>query len=245
MAKRPSIQFYPGDWRKDPSVNCLSLAAKGLWFEMLMLMNEAPRRGYLDMPIESLARAVGGTRREVAKLLSEMESAETFSRVEGSIVNRRMLREQGVSVARSLAGAHGAAKRWQNDSKDDGKNSVVATVLPPVLLSPACAVDEAENEDEENSASKANDLADVEQVQVWLQQYVAHFGVHWSPPDVAICQKVLRALNGAELSEFEKLLQELIYQKQRPKHGYAWFVTVVEGKFRDRHGARSTSQSKA
>lgn len=46
--KLPSMQFYTGDWLKDPSIRRLSPAARGLWFDMLCFMWESPRRGFLD-----------------------------------------------------------------------------------------------------------------------------------------------------------------------------------------------------
>lgn len=126
MAKKPSLQFYPGDWRKDPSVNCLSLAARGLWFEMLMLMHESPRRGYLSMTLRQLARSVGATLSETKSRLKELEGAKTYSvDVAGLIFNRRMVRDEEISEVRSRAGKNGAETRWQNDGKDDGKDKTL------------------------------------------------------------------------------------------------------------------------
>ena len=39
--------FYPGDWFKDPALRSVSLAARGLWIDMLCLMFEGDHRGYL------------------------------------------------------------------------------------------------------------------------------------------------------------------------------------------------------
>lgn len=63
--KLPAMQFYPADWRKDPGVQCLSFEDRGIWFEIICLMHESPRRGYLLMPngspmmTTSLARIIG------------------------------------------------------------------------------------------------------------------------------------------------------------------------------------------
>ena len=35
--KLPSMQFYPGDWRKDPGVQALDFESRGIWFEILSL----------------------------------------------------------------------------------------------------------------------------------------------------------------------------------------------------------------
>jgi len=226
--KKPSIQFYPGDWRKEPSVSCLSLAAKGLWWEMLLLMNEAPQRGFLKMPPEMLARVVGSTPREVKKLLAEMASAETYSIQDGCIVNRRMLRESGISVKRSEAGSNGAAKRWQKDSKTS--TSAINLPLPRARV---VVEDEVEVEKPDGGVGEGP----IETIQAWLREYVGHFGKHWPPPDQAICFSVFRALNGASLDDLEKLFQDLYAKKQHPGKNYAWFVPVVAAKFEGRHGS--------
>lgn len=44
---RPSFQFYPNDWRSDTNLRLCSLAAQGLWMDMLCLMFMAPIRGTL------------------------------------------------------------------------------------------------------------------------------------------------------------------------------------------------------
>lgn len=128
MAKKPAIMFYPGDWKKDTSVTGLPLAARMLWFEMLLLMNEAPRRGYLQHPngqpisIEHLARASGSTPKEVKTLMPLIEAAGTFSRDGDFIFNRRMVRETEIGKSRSEAGRSGAESRWQIHGKRDGKS---------------------------------------------------------------------------------------------------------------------------
>lgn len=98
--KRPSFQFYPGDWLRDPSVRAVSYAARGLWTDMLCLMHESDRRGYLQLnskPVtaEQLARMTGGSTDEVSCLLQELESSGVFSRTEHSVIySRRMVRDE-------------------------------------------------------------------------------------------------------------------------------------------------------
>ena len=111
--KRPSFQFYPGDWLHDIGVRACSLAARGLWMDMLSFMHQANPYGHLLLPTVGedggkdggkdilkailppiLARMVGSTSEEVERLLAELEQAEVFSRTaEGVIFSRRMVRE--------------------------------------------------------------------------------------------------------------------------------------------------------
>jgi len=131
--KLPSFQFYPGDWRKSPDVQACSFAARGLWLELLCLMFESPRRGYLELngnPVtaEQLARMVGGTSIEITPLLDELELAGVFSRDErGVIFSRRLDREQHIRNVRSEAGKMGASHgikggRPRKVSDDDSEN---------------------------------------------------------------------------------------------------------------------------
>lgn len=98
--KLPALQFYTGDWMKDPNLRGVSLAAKGLWIEMLCLMHESDRRGYLQSngkPIaqDRLARMTGSSSEEVSQCLEELENSGVFSRTKnGVIYSRRMKRDE-------------------------------------------------------------------------------------------------------------------------------------------------------
>ena len=43
----PALQFYGGDWRKDPGIQALNYFDRGVWFEMLLMMHESEDRGKL------------------------------------------------------------------------------------------------------------------------------------------------------------------------------------------------------
>src|SRR5580658_7582762 len=94
----PSRHFYTGDCLKDPAVRACSLAARGLWFEILCLMWESPERGVLktgDAPwgVAEMSSAVGADVTLVTKLLAELKSKGVASaRVEdGALYSRRMV----------------------------------------------------------------------------------------------------------------------------------------------------------
>jgi len=106
--KRPSYQFYPGDWLQEVSLRACTLAARGLWIDMNCLMHQGHPYGHLTFPAkdgakdvpcpilpEYLARMVGTTVEEVTSLLTELEDAGVFSRTpEGVIFCRRMPRDE-------------------------------------------------------------------------------------------------------------------------------------------------------
>lgn len=95
-----------------------SLAARGLWAEMLCIMHLADRRGHLEIQGYSiqapgLARLVGATEEEVQQLLDELEAAGIFSRKpDNTIYSRRMVRDAKLSEVRRAAGTNGAAVRY-------------------------------------------------------------------------------------------------------------------------------------
>jgi hypothetical protein len=101
MARRPSFQWYPGDWLRDIDLRGCSLAARGLWIDMLSLMHQSPRRGYLQhsngkpMTAEQLARVTGCSTDEVSLYLRELEDAGVFCCTDdGVIYSRRMVRDE-------------------------------------------------------------------------------------------------------------------------------------------------------
>jgi hypothetical protein len=112
--KLPALHFYVGDWMKAPEVRALSFAAKGLWIDMLCLMFESPRRGYLQtktgqpVSLAQLARMTGGATDEVAHLLQELDDAGVFSKNEDSTIYcRRMVRDESVRAKCTEAGKRG------------------------------------------------------------------------------------------------------------------------------------------
>jgi hypothetical protein len=41
------MKFYPADWRADAMLRLCSIAARGLWAEMMCIMHDAERYGSL------------------------------------------------------------------------------------------------------------------------------------------------------------------------------------------------------
>src|SRR5215813_4234440 len=102
MKARPSFQFYPADWLRDPGLRSCSLSARGLWIDMLSYMHEAEPYGHLrlngrDLGPEALARMVGSPLKKVRQYLDELEAAGVYSRTDtGTIFSRRMVRDEEI-----------------------------------------------------------------------------------------------------------------------------------------------------
>jgi hypothetical protein len=100
MSAHPWIKFYPRDWRGDQALRVCSLAARGLWIEMLCIMHEASPYGHLILggqPVSGdvLARLVGIGMDECGALLLELESAGVFGVTrKGVVYSRRLVRDQ-------------------------------------------------------------------------------------------------------------------------------------------------------
>jgi hypothetical protein len=94
------MKFYPSDWRADPALRMCSLAARGLWAEMMCIMHEAEPYGFLlvnglPMNEKQLASLAGCPLRECVNCITELESCGVFNRTEsGVIYSRRMKRDQ-------------------------------------------------------------------------------------------------------------------------------------------------------
>lgn len=136
MAKSPSIQFYPGDWQRDTALKMCSLAARGLWAEMLWLMFDGEPFGHLSVkgsviPPDKLGVIVGVGHDEVERLLAELEQYGVFSRNEAGIIySRRMVRDFKRRETNALNGSKGGNPRLSKSVNRMDKPSVNHKVNP-------------------------------------------------------------------------------------------------------------------
>lgn len=113
MSKRPSFQFYPGDYLRDAGLRSCSVGARGLWMDMICHMHDGNPYGYLKvggkviLPMV-LARMVGASTKEVEAWLQELLEASVYSvDSDGCIYSRRMIRDEEVRAKRALGGVLG------------------------------------------------------------------------------------------------------------------------------------------
>ena len=99
-AARPWVQWYWSDWRSDPGLRVCSLAARGLWAELLGIMHESATYGHLliggNPPTpRQIASMVGCTAGQVEALVAELRAAGVPSFTdEGVMFCRRMVRDR-------------------------------------------------------------------------------------------------------------------------------------------------------
>lgn len=92
----PWLKFYTGDWRSDPKLRMCSMAARGLWIEMICLMHEAEPYGHLVINGRAptaiqLAGLVGAAVDDVEKWIEELRDAGVFSVTKGRVIYSRKL----------------------------------------------------------------------------------------------------------------------------------------------------------
>jgi len=112
-AMRPWMKWYPADWRADPRLRMCSLAARGLWADLISYMHEGEPYGHLTIdgiePNEpGIAALVARPLKEVKRALAELDRFQVFSRTEaGVIFSRRMVRDKAKAESDTVNGKGG------------------------------------------------------------------------------------------------------------------------------------------
>lgn len=128
-------KFYFPDWANDPGLRASSLAARGLWMDMLCLAARHDPPGYVAIngqpaDVDTLARMVGASPHDVEILMGELERNGVFSRNRtGMIYSRRMVRD----VKRSKINAKNGQKGGMLSL---GKTREISDLLKPPLEPP-------------------------------------------------------------------------------------------------------------
>ena len=122
--RTPWLKWYPADWRADPRLRMCSLAARGLWIDMLGFMHEAERYGFMLVGAvaptpEELAALVGAPLPQVRQAIEELETRGVFSRDDnGVIFSRRMVRDKAKEVEARRNGKLGGNPGLMPQDKD-------------------------------------------------------------------------------------------------------------------------------
>lgn len=111
--KRPAFQFYPADWRKDVELRSCSIAARGLWIDMLCIAHECEPYGHLTvngkpMTAGQIAGQVGLTKQQCSALIQELaDNGVARMADEGAIYSKRMVDDERLRNVRAEAGRLG------------------------------------------------------------------------------------------------------------------------------------------
>jgi hypothetical protein len=115
VAKQPWLKWFPSDWRGDPKLRLCSWEAGRLWFEMIGIMHEGEPYGHLriegrNLEAADLSAMLGQPAKKITAWLVDLERNGVFSRENGCILSRKMVRDEATRVAR----AEGGRKSIQN-----------------------------------------------------------------------------------------------------------------------------------
>jgi hypothetical protein len=134
--KKPWMKWYWTDWKAGADLRSCSLAARGLWAEMLAIMDEAEPYGHLlingkPLTPRALTNQVGGgaSERQVVVLLKELEDAGVFSREDEThyIYCRRMVRDKAKADQDRENGLLGGNPRLKGSNRE----RVIGDAEPP------------------------------------------------------------------------------------------------------------------
>lgn len=120
--KLPALQFYPGDWRKDPGVRALKPIERYVWFEMLLVMHESEPRGYFVLndkpyPVARFASALNMKPSTVTQIVSSIVELGLCSVSQlGFCYSRRMVRDEDIRQKRKSAGSLGGNPNLVNQN---------------------------------------------------------------------------------------------------------------------------------
>lgn len=138
-SKLPALQFYPGDWKKDLGIQSLDYESRGVWFELLLLMHDSPRRGYLqvngkpmtDEILGKLLRIHGNKWKKIRRKLEDT-GVVSIEEKTGILFCRRMVRDEQFRQIRIKGGELGG--EYGHLGADFGKlGGRPKTPLPPPL----------------------------------------------------------------------------------------------------------------
>jgi hypothetical protein len=118
--RQPWMKFFWQDWRSDPNLRASSLAARGLWADMIGIMHDATPYGHLllnakPLRLQELAAQVGRPLREVKTAYDELASNGVYSvNEDGVVFSRRMVRSAERSAQNAANGSRGGRSLWQS-----------------------------------------------------------------------------------------------------------------------------------
>ena len=96
MKRYSWFKFYPNDWQSEPKLRMCSIAARGLWMELLCIMHDAKPYGHLtiagQIPTEEqLSILVGVPVDELRQLLRQLAENGVFSKKKSGVIYSRKL----------------------------------------------------------------------------------------------------------------------------------------------------------
>lgn len=98
--KRPSFQFYPGDWQSNSNLRRCSHAEKGIWIDVMCLLHDQEEYGIVRWPLKEIAQAVNCSMAALKGIVSKgiLKGAEPGQKTEAFVYVPRSGRKDGDPV---------------------------------------------------------------------------------------------------------------------------------------------------
>ena len=122
--KLPYINFFVRDWLGERSLRLCSYAARGLWIDMICLMADSDKYGYLQhngaaLTIDEIEALTIGVKGTVKPLMDELEKHGVLTRdSDGSVFCRRMVKDHQNRIKSQKNGRKGGNPKLLNPLKD-------------------------------------------------------------------------------------------------------------------------------
>ena len=154
--KLPAFHFYTGDWWKDDGVMVLDCEERGAWSQMLFIMHDAKRRGYLEIngqpyPTEALSRKIAINPEKLETILEKIIQfgIASVEKKTGILYSRRLVLEEEKRQTYENNGKNGGRPKNQTETKTITKTEPNSKQTP---------------EDENEYENVLKDLKDDEQI---------------------------------------------------------------------------------
>lgn len=129
LSKKPSFQFYPGDWLKDPALRMCSPAARGVWMDLLCLLHECPQRGVfrikkgaemLPVSVKNISNSIAGCKPKMVQELINNGVVYT-ARKDDALYCKRLVKDELHRRHKAVNGKKGGSKTQANLKQSPSK----------------------------------------------------------------------------------------------------------------------------
>ena len=127
MGKLPAFQFYPADWLNDIKLQSCSIAAQGLLINLMCLMHQSEKYGFLlingEKSSKKASKIVRLTPKKFSNLVEELVENGVLKKDEnGAVYCERMVKDQALREIRKMCGKLGGNPNLLNQEDKQPDN---------------------------------------------------------------------------------------------------------------------------
>jgi hypothetical protein len=150
-SKSTSFEFFPSDWMTDTGLRMCSLEARGLWIDIICLMQLSEKKGFLlignqKINEEKLRKMFGISKKKIQLLMTELLDYNLIKVSEdGTYFCKRIVENEHIRHVRSVAGQIGVKQKMQvsqssllkqnsKQNSEDGENLLETDEKKPIYI---------------------------------------------------------------------------------------------------------------